>query len=101
MFMPVPDLPVTTSDVNADIASVRSLREAETGWNYFRYQEVDNMKLVGRLRHRVFGCCHQQSALPQSEIGHDTLRHYFWVCGKCGARVYIEDWKSNAENFLA
>jgi len=53
------------------------------------------------LFHRLFccapPCCHKQSAQPQSEIGHNAVRRYYWICSGCGAKVYVEDWKGNAQ----
>jgi len=57
------------------------------------------MDLFHRLYRCAHPCCHKQSAQPLSEIKHNAIRRYYWVCSRCGAKVYIEDWKGNAGLF--
>jgi len=55
------------------------------------------MKLFNRLWKSAPTCTHNNSTAVRSEIGHDAGRRYYWTCSKCGAKVYIEDRKGNAE----
>ena len=55
------------------------------------------MHLFDRLWNNAPACIHHQSTPDRSEIGHNALRRYYWVCSNCGAKVYIEDWKGNTE----
>jgi ribosomal protein S27AE len=55
------------------------------------------MKLFDRLWRSAPTCAHNNSTAVHSEIGHDAVRRYYWFCGKCGERVYINDWQRNAD----
>jgi phage terminase large subunit GpA-like protein len=54
------------------------------------------MKLFDRLWRSAPTCTHSKSTAVRSEIGHNTVRRYYWFCGRCGEKVYIQDWKGNA-----
>ena len=56
------------------------------------------MKLFDRLRRNPRTCTHSKSTAVRSEIGANTVRRYYWFCGRCGEKVYIQDWKGNAED---
>lgn len=55
------------------------------------------MHLFDRPWKNATACINHQSSPVRSEIGHNALRRYYWVCSSCGAKVYIEDWKGNTE----
>jgi ribosomal protein S27AE len=56
------------------------------------------MKLFYRLwRKNTPNCTHSSSTAVRSEIGHNAVRRYHWFCGRCGEKVYVQDWKGNAE----
>ena len=59
--------------------------------------ENDTMKLFDRLWRNTPTCNHGNSTAVRSEIGHNTVRRYYWFCGRCGEKVYIQDWKGNAD----
>jgi hypothetical protein len=54
------------------------------------------MKLFRCLRGRAPKCTHDNSSAVWSEIGHDAVRRYYWICRRCGDRVYVDNWKANA-----
>ena len=45
-------------------------------------------------------CPHDQASSPRSDIGQIAVRRYYWVCNKCGGKVYIEDWRENTDSSL-
>lgn len=55
------------------------------------------MNLFKRLLKISPACIHDQSVPAQSEIGHNAVRRYYWICNKCGAKIYIEDFRVNAK----
>ena len=55
------------------------------------------MKLFGRLWRNTPTCNHGNSTAVRSEIGHNAVRRYYWFCGRCGEKVYVQDWKGNAD----
>ena len=55
------------------------------------------MNLFDRLWRNTPICTHNNSSAVSSEIGHTAVRRYYWFCGRCGEKVYIQDWKINAD----
>ena len=41
------------------------------------------MKLFDRLWRSAPTCTHSKSTAARSEIGHSTVRRYYWLCGRC------------------
>src|SRR5271165_2868546 len=54
------------------------------------------MKLFDRLWRSAPTCTHSNSTAVRSEIGHNAIRRYYWFCGRCGEKVYVQDWKGKA-----
>ena len=46
------------------------------------------MNLFKRRPKIALACIHDHSIYAQSEIGHDAVRRYYWICSKCGEKVY-------------
>ena len=55
------------------------------------------MKLFDHLWRRAATCTHNTSTVVRSEIGHNAIRRYYWLCGRCGEKVYIQYSEGNAE----
>ena len=58
------------------------------------------MKLFDRLWRNTPTRTHSSSTAVRSEIGHNAIRRYYWFCGRCGEKVYVQDWKGNADGGL-
>ena len=54
----------------------------------FRRLQDDGAKLFSRLWKSPPKCIHNKTTAIRSELGHDAVRRYYWVCSKCGERVY-------------
>jgi len=54
----------------------------------FRRLQDDAAKLFSYLWKSPPECIHNKTAAIRSELGHDAVRRYYWVCSKCGERVY-------------
>jgi|GEM_PF-6868086 len=55
------------------------------------------MRLFDHLWRHAPTCTHTNSTAVRSEIGHNAIRRYYWFCSRCGEKVYIQDWKGNAD----
>ena len=55
------------------------------------------MKLFDHLWGGSPMCAHNNSTAFRSEIGHDAIRRYYWICARCGEKVYVQDWKGNVD----
>jgi hypothetical protein len=55
------------------------------------------MRLFDHLWGHAPTCTHNDSAALRSEIGHDANRRYYWFCGRCGNKVYVQSWNGHAD----
>ena len=55
------------------------------------------MKLLAYLWRNAPTCNHDSETAVRSEIGHNGVRSYYWFCGRCGKKVYVQDWHGHAD----
>ena len=53
-----------------------------------RRWEDDAARLFFRLWKSPPKCIHNNTTAVRSEIGHDAVRLYYWICSKCGEKAY-------------
>ena len=46
------------------------------------------MRIFDHLWKSTTKCIHNDSTAVRSELGHDAVRRYYWICSKCGEKVY-------------
>ncbi len=46
--------------------------------------------------HRLWGCSPERHGFPRSEISHDGIRRYYWLCSQCGERLIVANWCTQA-----
>jgi len=54
----------------------------------FRRLRDDAAKFFSRLWKSPSKCIHIKRTVIRSELRQDAVRRYYWVCNKCGERVY-------------
>lgn len=58
---------------------------------HFAAKRTITMKLFDRLWRSAPTCTHNNSTAIRSEIGHNGVRRYYWLCGRCGEKAHIRD----------
>ena len=65
-----------------------------------RRWEDDAVELLSRLWKSPPKCIHNNTTAVRSEIGHDAVRRYYWICSKCGEKVYTRIGQGTPTVFL-